>query len=296
MVKSRAMLKQRICIVGLGLMGGSMALALKLAHRMAIRPFPLHLTLIDNNPQTLKAAQNLGDIVTDNFAEGVRDAEFIVFGTPVRTIISLIGQLPEANPAGCLVIDLGSSKVDIGRAMAALPSRFAAIGGHPMCGRETAGFSAATPDLYRDKNFVLCPNGRTTPQMQMQASILLDHIGARSLVLQAKFHDQMVASISHLPYVVSAALMRTVAGMNNDLIWSLSASGFRDTSRISGTDTTMMMDILLTNKTAVLKQMANFKGQVDALASLIEAEDEAGLRQWLEQAKEGHRTYKRLKP
>ena len=186
-----------------------------------------------------------------------KNCELLILCTPVRSIITLLEKLPDVHEKGCYVIDLGSSKVDIVTAMEALPSRFSAIGGHPMCGRETAGFGAATPDLYRNKNFVLCPNTRTTPIMEMQANILLDLIGAKPLALQAKFHDQMVASISHLPYVVSAALVRTVAGMNNDLIWSLSASGFRDTARVSGTDSTMMMDILMTNKTAVLKPNRN---------------------------------------
>lgn len=290
------MIKERVCIAGLGLMGGSMALALKLAHRMALRPFPLHLTLIDRDPQTLDAAKRLGDVVTDDFADGVRDCDLLILCTPVRTIVSLLQQLPNVHEKGCLVIDLGSSKLDIVQAMEALPSRFGAIGGHPMCGRETAGFRAATPDLYRHKNFVLCPNGRTTPIMTQQANILLDLIGAKPLALQAKFHDQMVAAISHLPYVVSAALIRTVAGLNNDLIWSLSASGFRDTSRISGTDATMMMDILLTNKTAVLTQIDTYQNHINDLKRLLEAEDEEGIRYWLSQSQAGYETYKRKKP
>lgn len=290
------MLKKRVCVVGLGLMGGSIALALKLAHRMAIRPFDLHLTLIDNDPQTLTAAQNLGDVVTDDFASGVKDAELLILATPVRTVIRLLEELPNVHQEGCMVIDLGSSKVAIGNAMNALPARFSAMGGHPMCGRETPGFRAATPDLYRDRNFVLCPTARTTPQMQMQATVLLDLIGANPIVLQPKFHDELVASISHLPYIVSGALMQTVAGMQNDIIWSLSATGFRDTSRVSGTDPTMMLDILLTNKTAVLKQIGKFQAQTNELAQLLEQENEDGLRAWLETARDGYLTYKKRKP
>lgn len=289
------MLKKRVCIVGLGLMGGSMALALKLAHRMAIRSFDLHLSLVERDPQTLGAVYNLGDIVTDDFAAGVRDAELLILATPVRAIVSLLEELPLVHEKGCMVIDLGSSKMAIGEAMAALPSRFSAIGGHPMCGRETPGFRAATPDLYRDRNFVLCANRRTTPQMQMQATVLLDLIGANPIVLQAKFHDELVASISHLPYVVSGALMQTVAGMQNDIIWSLSASGFRDTSRISGTDPTMMLDILLTNKSAVLEQIGRFQTCIDDLATLLEAEDEVGLRRWLESSRRGYLAYRTRK-
>ena len=154
---------ERICVVGLGLMGGSLALALRLAGRLAIPQRPFHLTIVDNNPKTLNAALRLADVATDDLAAGVQQADLVVLATPVRTIVNVLNQLPKLRPDGCLVLDLGSSKADICRAMDSLPDAFQAIGGHPMCGREVAGFGAATPDLFRQQTFILCPTQRTTP-------------------------------------------------------------------------------------------------------------------------------------
>lgn len=289
------MLVKRVCIVGLGLMGGSLALALRLAHRMALRPFPLHLTLVDTDPKTQTAVQNLADVVTGDFAAGVRDADLLVLATPVRTILRLLTLLPDACPSGCMVIDLGSSKAAITAAMDALPQRFAAIGGHPMCGRETAGFGVATPDLFRGKTFVLCATQRTTPEMAAQAQIMIDLIGAVPLHLSPTLHDELVAAVSHLPYLAAAALMQTASRMSSEHLWPVSASGFRDTSRVSGTDPTMMLDILLTNKTAVLQQLAHYQEALTAVADWIEQGDEAALRAWLTQTQAQHQAYKREK-
>src|SRR5690606_19870060 len=137
----------RVTIVGCGLMGGSLALAL--------RPHLHHLTLVDNNPANLTAAAPLADVVTSDFAAGVQDAELVILATPVRVILSLLEQLPQARPQGCFVLDLGSTKQAIGAALDTLPEPFQAIGGHPMCGKTQTGFAAATPDLYRGRTFVL---------------------------------------------------------------------------------------------------------------------------------------------
>ena len=276
-------------------MGGSLALGLRLAHRMALEQFDLHLTLVDTNPQTRQAVRNLADHVTDDFAEGVRDADLVLLATPVRTVVRLIHQLKEVRPDGCLVMDLGSSKMAICEAMSSLPEQFSAIGGHPMCGRETAGFGGATPDMYREKQFVLCETARTDEASRAQALILLELIGAIPLWLPAEAHDQLTAVVSHLPYVVSAALMRNAAQMTHEQLWPISATGFRDTTRISGTDPTMMLDILLTNKTAVLQQLDQYQTQLDILRQLLETDDQIALRQWLTEAQAHHHTYKSQK-
>jgi prephenate dehydrogenase len=150
------MIHARITIVGLGLMGGSLALALRLAQRMPHEPGALHLTVVERDAATRQAAAWLADELTADFAAGVRNADLVVLATPVRSIIGLLGELAAVRPEGCMVLDLGSTKADICRAMAELPEGFQAIGGHPMCGKETAGFGSATPDLYRGKTFILC--------------------------------------------------------------------------------------------------------------------------------------------
>lgn len=286
---------ERICIVGGGLMGGSFGLALRLARRMAIPQRPLHLTIVDNNPQTRKAAKRLADVVTDDLAEGVRQAELVVLATPVRTIVQMLAQLPTLRPNGCMVLDLGSSKGDICRAMDNLPENFQAIGGHPMCGKEVAGFGAATPDMFRQKTFILCPTQRTTEQLETAVHPIIAALGANPVVLPPDLHDNMVAVVSHLPYMVAAVLMQNAARLADERLWPISASGFRDTSRVSGTDPKMMLDILLTNKTAVLQQIDHYQTQLAEVAALIEAHDEAKLHQWLRETQAAHRAYRQAK-
>ncbi|MBE2222969.1 MAG: prephenate dehydrogenase [Anaerolineae bacterium] len=282
-------------IVGLGLMGGSLALSLRLAQRVARTPYPTHITIVDTNPATLQAAERLADVVTSDFAVGVAEAELVILATPVRTVLHLLAELAVLRPEGCMVLDLGSTKRDICAAMAALPTGFGAIGGHPMCGKETAGFSSATPDLYRDKTFVLCRNGRTTEQIETLVLNLLAIVGAQPLFLPPDVHDEMVAAISHLPYVVAGSLMRTAAGMADDRLWTVSASGFRDTARVSGTDPRMMLDILMTNKTAVLQQLQRYQAEITAVTALIEAGDEEKLAAWLVETQKDYFAYREKK-
>lgn len=278
---------RRLAIVGAGLMGGSLALAL--------RPSLDHLTLIDPHPHTRQAAAGLADLVTADLAVGVADAELVILAAPVRAILQLLAELPTARPDGCLLLDLGSAKTAICQAMAALPGQFQAIGGHPMCGKETAGFAAADPDLYRNQTFVLCRSGRTTPRIEQAALDILARIGSRPLFLPPDAHDGLVGASSHLPYLVSAALMTTAAALRDDQVWQVSASGFRDSSRLSGSDPAMMLDILLTNRTAVLDHLQNYLAELTAVQQLLQTGDEKALAQWLAAAQQHHRSYKQAR-
>lgn len=289
------MLKAKVTIVGLGLMGGSLALALRLAQRVALKPHATHLTVVDANPETRVAAARLADVVTADFAAGVRDAELVILATPVRSIVALLAELARVRPEGCMVLDLGSTKADICRAMANLPEGFQALGGHPMCGKETAGFGAATPDLYRDKTFVLCRHGRTTTAVETLVLELLTIVGARPLFLPPEVHDEIVAGVSHLPYVVAGSLMRTAFAIGDERAWAVSASGFRDTARVAGTDPQMMLDILLTNRPAVLAQLQRFQTEVTAVTDLLQSGDEAALAAWLAETQREYREYRTMK-
>jgi prephenate dehydrogenase len=287
------MLAQRICIVGLGLMGGSLAQAL------AGQVGTLVGTLIgvETHAATRQLALRSGlfSRVTADLESGIADAEVVILATPVSTVLDILAQLPALRPAGCLVLDLGSTKATIGQAMAKLPPEFEAIGGHPMCGKETAGFAAADRALYQGQTFVLCPNERTTPAAEAFARRLVDLIGARPLFLEAGDHDQIVASVSHLPYLVAAALMHLAASQQDDRLWPVSASGFRDTTRLAGSDPRMMLDILLTNKTAVLEQIGCYQQTLSQLETLLESGDATELARWLDETQQQHSSYRRHK-
>lgn len=283
------MIENRICIVGLGLMGGSLARALKGQVRQLVGVDPHAAT------RQLALADGAVDIVTDNLASGVKEADLVVLATPVRTILRILAELPQLRPNGCLVMDLGSTKEEICTAMSALPDCFAAIGGHPMCGKETAGYHAADATLFRGQTFILSRSDRTSQQVEEISLSLIDHIGANPMFLPANEHDQLVAVASHLPYLMSAALMHRAADMDDERIWPVSASGFRDTTRLAGSDPRMMLEILLTNRDAILSQLAQYQADLEGIIKLLEDKNEAGLASWLEAAQKEYVDYRRKK-
>lgn len=271
-----------ICIVGLGLMGGSLAIALRRA---------LWITAIDPDLDVCDHAlqSEIADAVGFDLSHAAK-ADIVILATPMQTLVRQIGELGGIMKAGALLMDLGSVKKPVVEAMNALPDHIQAIAGHPMCGREKAGLRYASGDLFQGARFVLCPTDRTTPEARSLAIWLVQQIGAVPTEMLAERHDQAVAAISALPYLLSAALAQ-VAGEHaesDSFIWKLAASGFRDTSRLAGSDPVMMRDILLTNADAVLDQVEQAKTQLDELAALLRSDNEQGLLHWLSRA-QGHR-------
>ncbi len=266
----------RVAIVGLGLMGGSLALAL--AGRCA------EIIGVDADPAPLASALQRGIIHrAAEFEAALAEADFIILSTPVRTLLAQLNSLQQVSPQQSkIILDLGSTKSAIVTAMAQLPTGFDPIGGHPMCGKEIAGLGNADADLYRGKTFVLCPLERTSQRALSVAHELVSVIGAHALLLEAEAHDRIAATISHLPHVVSAALMRVALTNQSDPLWQMAASGFRDTTRLAASDLTMMTDMLLTNREAVLQALAQFKAELNSITAAIEADDAKALRAALE--------------
>lgn len=275
-------LPERVCIVGLGLMGGSLA--------MALRGRISTIIGVDANAHTRQMAleQQIVHQATADFAEGIRHADLLILATPVRSILQLLAELPRLRPNGCLVLDIGSTKQVICDAMAALPDSFQAIGGHPMCGRETAGLAAAMADLYQGQTFILCRHARTTAAVEAVALNLIATIGGRPLFLSPQDHDVAVAAVSHLPYLVAAALM----GQSDEKHWPVSASGFRDTTRLAGTDPRMIFDVLMTNREAVLDALQAYQAEVGQVIELLAA-DETALLEWVQNVNGRYQDYRR---
>ena len=274
----------RVAIVGLGLMGGSLAGALK--RRVACR----EVWGVARRAETIEEAMRRGFIHagTCDLAEGVEQADLIVLATPVRAIVELIPQVGSLAPPGCLLMDLGSTKARIVEAMEALPPHLQVVGGHPMCGKEASGLEVAEADLYEEATFVLTPLQRTSSEALMLAQELAETVGARSVLMDAERHDRLVAAVSHLPYLLSVGLVAAAeeVAAEDELVWELAASGFRDTSRLAASDVTMMLDILLTNRQAVGETLSRFAHQLNAIAHSLEADDEERLRRSMEQVRE----------
>ena len=279
---------KRITIAGFGLMGGSLALAL--------RPHTPHITAVDPHPDSLAQAvqRQIADRAFPDLAAALPETDLLILAAPSRAIVRLLGQLPDLWPQGGLVIDLGSVKGPIVAAMNDLPERFQAIGGHPMCGREVSGLAAALPDLYQGKTFILSRTARTTPLMEETALALVTAVGANSLFLPADLHDELTATISHAPYVVAATLMAVAArkAAGQPQLWPVSASGFRDASRLAGSDPAMMGDILLSNRAAVLAVLREYAAELTAVTQLIETGDGTELGHWLQNRQTEYLAYK----
>jgi prephenate dehydrogenase len=226
------------------------------------------------------------DFGTTDLVEGVGAADVVVLATPVRTILRLLPEVGQRARPGALVMDLGSSKAQICAAMGELPAHLQPVGGHPMCGKETAGFAAADAKLFRGRPFVLCPLPRTASAALEQARWLAEVTDARPVILDPELHDRAVAAISHLPYVVATALVRAVDAAGDATGRSLASSGFRDTSRLASSDVEMMLDILLTNREAILSWIDTFSRHLADLRAALATEDEPALRTALSTARE----------
>lgn len=272
----------RIAIVGLGLMGGSLGLALK-KHNVCNQVVGLV-----RRAEAVTQAESLGvvDWATLDAAVALGQADIIVFSTPIRTLIKQLGQMaPYYNP-NAVITDMGSTKVEIVQAMRALPDGIQPVGSHPMCGKETAGMAAAESSLYQGAPWILTPLERTRPAATELVNQMAQAIGANTQIIDAHRHDNLVATISHLPYTLAATLTLTAMDVaeKDSAVWGVAAGGFRDTSRVAASDVTMMLDILLTNRQAVGQRLTEARAWLDNFAQAVADADEATLRAMMERA------------
>ncbi len=273
-------LSQRVAILGLGLMGGSLALAL--------RGSCVALVGMDPKPEVLTLAREKGvlDFATDDLADALQRADLVVLAAPVRANLALLESIPCLHPGPLMIIDLSSTKSEIVTAMNHLPAGYAAVGGHPMCGKETAGLAHADGTLFRDTPFALVETVRTTPELRQVAERLIAIIGAQPLWLETATHDRWAASVSHLPYLASVALAACTPQDASPLV----SSGFQSVARLAASDLTMMLDILATNRAPVLAALTRFQASLDKLREALQNDDEAALRSALQEARAAYQS------
>ncbi len=269
----------RIAVLGLGLMGGSLGLALK-GHCRAVLGY-------DPDPDARALARQLGAVerAVSDPGDILPEADLIVLAAPVRAILEWIDRLPDLHPGNPVVLDLGSTKVRICQALQALPARFEPVGGHPMCGKETAGIAYAEKSLYRAASFFFIQLPNSTPRACSFAEQMAAVLGARPVWLEAAEHDRWTASTSHVPYLVAGALATATPLEASQLV----GPGFRSTSRLAGSSTPMMLDILTTNRAPVLAALRRVRMQIDQLETLLAEPDEADLADWMDHARGRHR-------
>lgn len=269
----------RIAIVGLGLMGGSLALAL--------RGKCAALYGVDRDPATLELARvgRVVDEASTDPAELLRRADVVILAAPVPAIVQMLHMLSSLPASSCIVLDLGSTKQAIVEAMAELPQRFEPIGGHPICGKETLGLENAEATLFREAPFVVTPLKRTTPRARQAAEQIIAAVGARPIEMAADEHDRALAFTSHLPFLLASALALSTPQDYSALI----GSGFRSTSRVAGTPTSMMMGVIQSNRTNLLEALRTFRDSLQEIESLLMRENDSRLKHLLNQSRSAYR-------
>jgi len=276
-----------ITIVGLGLMGGSLA---KVLH-----PQVNAIVAVDPDRHSLETALAQGVISrgTNDLKSGVTEADVIILATPVKLIVETLRNLPLLQRGGTFVMDLGSTKAKINDTMSALPDNFEAIGGHPMCGREQSGFQASSSTMYDGQTFILCRNRRTSQRAEELATCIVEAIHAQPLFLDALLHDEIVALTSHLPYLVAAMLTSIVAeeALADGRYWQISATGLRDVSRLAGSNPKMMLDILNSNRIPILQQLHKLDVEMNQLIHALENDNLSAVSVWLQAAWRHHDSY-----
>lgn len=248
-----------MAIVGLGLMGGSLALAL--------RGKCASILGIDSDPMVVRQA--IDDRIVDRAAVDPADllpaADLIVLATPVRSIITLLNEIPHLHPSGAVVVDLGSTKRAVKEAMQALPERFDPIGGHPICGKEQSSLTFADEGLYQGAAFILSLTERTSDHARQIAIQMAVAAGARPMCLDAETHDSLMAATSHFPYLLANAL----AAVTPLSAAVLTGPGFQSMTRLARSSPEMMRDILITNRENILFALENFRIQLSLIETLL---------------------------
>jgi prephenate dehydrogenase len=258
---------RELAIVGVGLLGGSVAKAARLGG-LARR-----VVGIGRDAGRLRPALDDGtlDLAVTDLDAGVREADFILLAAPVLTIEGLLERVWRAAPDGALITDVGSTKRNIVRAAERLAATrsLAFVGSHPLAGSEQAGYHVARADLFRGATVVVTPTEATELAALKNTTEFWEALGARVSSLDPETHDRTVAAISHLPHLIACALVDGAARVEPSAL-ELAARGFRDTTRIAAGDPDMWTEIFLANRDALSASVEAFR---EALADLQRAID-----------------------
>jgi prephenate dehydrogenase len=250
-------------IIGLGLMGGSLA--------MALRGHVARLTAEDLLPGVLESALENGVIDAISTAD---QADIVIIAIPAHHIITLLPTLKLCP--GALVMDLGSTKTRICEVLDRLPPNIMAVGGHPMCGLAENGYKNAVATLYQGARFVLCETKRTTDGARVLAEALARAVGARPLWMDRARQDRLTAFTSHLPHLLNFALMRLAmdGAADDSALYELAAGGFDGATRLARTDAAMIVGMFNTNADQIRQAAALLREHLDRLETLLEHTDD----------------------
>jgi len=283
----------KIAIVGVGLIGGSLGMAAKR------RGIAKHVIGIGRSEQKLMRAKILGaiDDYSLDLTNGASEADFLIISTPVCLIVPTLERMADSLKEGVIITDAGSTKSEIvEQASDVLPDGRYFVGGHPMAGSEQTGVDAAYPDLFLGATYVLTPTLGTDLTALGKMTSFAEAIGARVEVMSPEEHDEAVAVISHLPHAISSALMQLaeLSQRRTGQTFRLTAGSFRDLTRISDSSPELWRDICLTNAESLASAISDLTDLLLGFSAALEKRDSDAIERYFEQARQIRETYLRI--
>lgn len=274
----------RLVVIGVGLIGGSVAAALRRAGLVG------HVTGVGRSAANMQRARELGviDEISTDIASAVQGADTVLLAVPVQQNDRVLAALAPALVAGALVTDAGSTKQDfVAAARRLAPAHLGSIvPGHPIAGAEHTGVDAASATLFQDKNVVLTPLPENRPEAIDRADALWQACGARVTRMSAGHHDRVFSAVSHLPHMLAYALVHMIANRPDATeLFDFAASGFRDFTRIAGSSPEMWRDIAVANRDALVADLEAYQEEIAALTERLRAADGAALERMFEAAR-----------
>ena len=265
---------RRLSLVGLGLLGGSVA---KAARGLGLAD---EIVAVGRDRERLEPALRDGmvDRVTTDLAAGVAGTDFCLLATPVATLAALLPAVWAALPADAVLTDVGSTKAAIVRAAERLGEGrpLAFVGSHPMAGSEQAGYRVSRPDLFRGATVILTPTERTDSHAVKRVGAFWEALGGRLVILDPLTHDRATAAISHLPHLVADALVDAVVRMD-PRFFEVAGRGFKDTTRIAASDARVWREIFQENRAGLTEALGAFRAALDHLEGLLATGDVAAI-------------------
>lgn len=274
---------KKITIIGVGLIGGSLGLALK-------EKKPNFKIIGIDKQEIIEKAIIRGaiDEGTINLKEGIKEADVVILATPVKIILDLLPQINPFLKKGCLVTDTGSTKTQIvKKANKVLSKDIHFIGGHPMAGSEKYGINSADPHLFLDKTYILTPSNKSNLAALEKIFLIIEMISAKRLILDPFEHDKIIAAISHLPQILAVSLTNTISTLvqeeNNNNYFKVIGGGFKDMTRIASSPYKIWEDICQTNQENILRTIQEFRNYLKVIEEKLK-NDPSSLKEEFQKA------------
>lgn len=276
------MVINNISIIGLGLIGGSLAKAFRQQNAS------INIYAVDNCAHSLKLSEDEG-VINMGFSEccsEIWNSDIIFICTPIKKAIEFIGQLSEKINENCILTDVASTKGEICNYIESLEKPPIFIGGHPMAGTEKSGYSNSFAHLFQNAYYVLTPTKSTSESALSALEALLRSIGAIPIIVSPEKHDLVTGCISHVPHIIASTLVTLAKKQrNSELIKLLAAGGFKDITRIASSNPTMWENVVLSNSGIIIELLEEFKKIIDDNISNISNSNNLEIYNFFDNAK-----------